>query len=81
MKEGNELVSEINASGIVNVYLLDEENLTSLDMGEEFWQEAAEEEVQNTTVHFTAPSTGKWFVVVENADFKEVTATVNNRIA
>ncbi len=81
LKEGSELVSEVKATGMVNVYLLDQDNLTSLDMGEEFWQEAGEESVQDTTIHFTASSTGKWFLVVENADFKEITATVNNRIA
>ena len=79
LKEGDEVASDINASGTVNVYLLDQDNLTSLDMGEEFWQEAGEENVQTTTIHFTAPSTGKWFLVVENADFKEVTATVSIR--
>jgi len=81
LKEGNELVSEIKATGLVNVYLLDQDNLTSLDMGEEFWQEAGEESVQDTIIHFTASSTGKWFLVLENSDFKEVTATVNTRIA
>jgi cytoskeletal protein RodZ len=81
LKKGNELISEVKATGMVNVYLLDQENLTSLDMSDEFWQEAGEESVQDTTTHFTASSTGKWFLVVENADFKEITATVNNRIA
>ncbi len=79
LKEGDEVACDINASCAVNVYLLDQDNLTSLDMGEEFWQEAGEENVESTTVHFTAPSTGKWFLVVENTDFKEVTATVNIR--
>lgn len=77
LAEGSELTCTVDASGTVNVYVLDQENLTSLDSGEEFWQEAGEESLQNTTIHFTAPSTGKWFVVVENADFKEITATVN----
>ncbi len=79
LKEGDEVACDINASGAVNVYLLDQDNLTGLDMGEEFWQEAGEENVENTTIHFTAPSTGKWFLVVENADFKEVTATTDIR--
>ncbi len=67
---------EVTATGLVNVYLLDEDNLDNLDQGEEFWSETGEEGVENATLEFTAPSKGKWFFVVENADDRAVSATV-----
>jgi hypothetical protein len=36
LKEGDELVSEVKATGMVNVYLLDQDNLTSLYMARNF---------------------------------------------
>lgn len=77
LEEGREVVAEVSASGPVNVYLLNQENLTSLDLGEEFWSETCEEGVQKAALHFTAPEKGKWFLVVENAGTREVSATVN----
>jgi len=76
-----EVTCEVTASAPVNVYLMDADNLNSLDLGEEFWSEAGEEVVQTASLHFVAPQTGKWFLVVENTDNKEVSATVNIRKA
>ncbi|OLD02112.1 hypothetical protein E6H36_08265 [Candidatus Bathyarchaeota archaeon] len=77
---GKELVGEVSADGLVNVYVLTEENLTSIDAGEEFWSETCEEGVEESTVHFTAPGSGTWFLVVENADVKDVSASVKVRV-
>jgi hypothetical protein len=70
-----EVTCEVKASAPVNIYLMDADNLNSLDLGEEFWSEAGEEVVQTASLHFVAPQSGKWFLVVENTDNKEVTAT------
>jgi len=74
-----EVTCEVTANAPVNVYLMDKDNLDSLDLGEEFWSETGEEGVQNATLHFVAPQSGKWFLVVENADNKEVSAVANIR--
>jgi Domain of unknown function (DUF1883) len=74
-----EVTCEVTATAPVNVYLMDKDNLDSLDLGEEFWSETGEEGVQKATLHFVAPQTGKWFLVVENADNKEVSAVANIR--
>lgn len=71
-----EVTCEVTANAPVNVYLMDEDNVNSLDLGEEFWSETGEECVQNAALHFVAPQSGKWVLVVENADNKEVSATV-----
>ncbi len=73
---GNDFSGEATASGLVNIYLLDEDNLDNLDQGEEFWSETGEEDVENAKLEFTAPSKGKWFFVVENADDRALSATV-----
>ncbi len=73
---GKDFSGEVTATGLVNVYLLDEDNLDNLDQGEEFWSETGEEGVENATLEFTTPSKGKWFFVVENADDRAVSATV-----
>lgn len=70
-----EVTCEVTANSPVNVYLMDEDNVNSLDLGEEFWSETGEECVQNATLHFVAPQSGKWVLVVENIDNKEVSAT------
>ncbi len=80
LDSGKELVGEVSASGLVNVYILTEENLTSLDLGQEFWHETGSEGVQKATLHFTPPEKGKWFLVVENADNKDVSASVKVRV-
>jgi hypothetical protein len=74
-----EVSCEVTATAPVNVYLMDKDNLDSLDLGEEFWSETGEEGVQKATLHFVAPQTGKWFLVVENADNKEVSTVANIR--
>ncbi|MBO0888747.1 hypothetical protein J2P12_06570 [Candidatus Bathyarchaeota archaeon] len=74
-----EVTCEVNANAPVNVYLMDADNLNSLDLGEEFWSESGEEGVMSATLHFVAPQNGKWFLVVENLDSNEVQATVNIR--
>jgi hypothetical protein len=76
-----EVTCEVTATAPVNVYLMDEDNLNSLDLGEEFWSESGEEGVQKATLHFVAPQSGKWYLVVENSDNKEVSATANIRKA
>jgi hypothetical protein len=73
---GEDFSGEVTATGLVNVYLLDEDNLDNLDEGEEFWSEIGEESVESSSLEFTAPSKGKWFLVVENADDRAVSATV-----
>ena len=73
---GKNFSGEVIATGLVNVYLLDEDNLDNLDQGEEFWTETGEEGVERATLEFTATSKGKWFFVVENADDRAVSATV-----
>lgn len=75
LENGEEVMGEVTSSGDVNVYILNDENLTALDSDQEFWYEAGSEGVRNATLRFTAPEDGKWFLIVENADSKEVTAT------
>ena len=76
MDKGTEATCNVKATTLVNVYILDHENLTGLDLGEEFWSEKGEEGVSGTTLTFVAPMTGKWFLVVENTENKEASATV-----
>ena len=76
LEAGKEFLGEVTADGLVNVYLLDEENLDNLDEGEEFWSETGEEGVELAQLEFTAPSKGQWFFVIENADDRAITATV-----
>jgi hypothetical protein len=76
LEAGKDFSGDVTATGLVNVYLLDEENLDNLDQGEEFWSETGEESVEKATLEFTAPSKGKWYFVVENADDRAVSATV-----
>ncbi len=73
---GNDFSGEVTASGLVNIYILDEDNLDNLDQGEEFWSETGEEGVENAKLEFTPPSKGKWFFVVENADDRALSVTV-----
>ena len=75
LNQRGEVTCEVAANAPVNVYLMDEDNLTSLDLGEEFWSETSEEGVEKATLHFVAPQTGKWVLVIENTDNKEVSAT------
>lgn len=76
LEKGEEIVGEVSASGDVNVYVLNEDNLNALDLDQEFWYEAGNEDVRNATVRFTAPEDGEWFLVVENDNNREVNATV-----
>lgn len=73
---GKDFLGEVTADGLVNVYLLDEENMDNLDEGEEFWSEAGEEGVETARMEFTAPVQGNWFFVVENADDRAISVTV-----
>ena len=73
---GNDFSGEVTASGLVNIYILDEDNLDNLDQGEEFWSETGEEGVEDAKLEFTPPSKGKWFFVVENADDRALSVTV-----
>ncbi len=76
LDKGEEAVGEISSSGNLNVYVLTEDNLTAIDSDQEFWYEAGNEGVRNTTIRFTAPEEGEWYLVVENAGDKEAFATV-----
>jgi hypothetical protein len=76
LDQGQSITSEVSANGRVNFYLLDDDNLTSLDLGEEFWSETGEEEIEKATLEFKAPQTGKWFLVVENTEARDVSTTV-----
>ena len=73
---GKDFSGEVTATGLVNIYLLDEDNFDNLDQGEEFWSETGEDGIENAKLEFTAPLKGKWFFVVENADDRAVSATV-----
>src|SRR5438093_1184997 len=79
LEQGKSITCDVTANGRVNFYLLDEDNLTSLDLGEEFWNETGEEDTEKATLEFKAPENGKWFLVVENTESREVSATVNMR--
>ncbi len=79
LEQGRSITCEVTANGRVNFYLLDENNLTSLDLGEEFWSETGEEDTEKATLEFKAPQNGKWFLVVENSETRDVSATVNVR--
>jgi len=79
LEQGRSITCEVTANGRVNFYLLDEDNLTSLDLGEEFWSETGEEDTEKATLEFKAPQNGKWFLVVENSETRDVSATVNVR--
>src|SRR2546426_1527045 len=74
--EGEELVADVSADGELNAYVMTEENLNSLDLDQEFWYEAGNERVRNTTVKFCPEEGGIWFLVVENCSSRDVTATV-----
>lgn len=74
LSQKTEVTCDVTATGPVNVYILDTDNLNSLDLGEEFWSEGGEEGVQKTTLRFVAPQNGKWFLVVENTGDTEVSA-------
>jgi hypothetical protein len=77
LQKGSGVTCEVAATAPVNVYILNDENLTGLDLGEEFWSEAGEEGVAKAALTFVAPEDGKWFLVVENTDNKEVSAAIN----
>jgi hypothetical protein len=79
LDQGKTITCDVTANGRVNFYLLDEDNLNSLDLGEEFWSETGEEDTEKAMLEFTAPEKGKWFLVVENTETREVSATVNIR--
>ena len=79
LDQGKSITCEVSADGRVNFYLLDDDNLTSLDLGEEFWSETGEEDTEKATLEFKAPQNGKWFIVVENTETRDVSATVNVR--
>jgi len=79
LDQGKSITCDVIADGRVNFYLLDEDNLTSLDLGEEFWSETGEEDIEKAMLDFKAPQNGKWFLVVENTETREVSATVNIR--
>ena len=77
LEKGTRVACEVTASAPVNVYILNDENLTGLDLGEEFWSETGEEGVSKATLSFVASESGKWFLVVENTDNKQVSANIN----
>ena len=79
LEQGKSVTCDLTANGRVNFYVLDEDNLTSLDLGEEFWSETGEEDTERATLEFKAPQNGKWFLVVENTESRDVSATVNMR--
>ena len=79
LDQGKSIACDVNANGRVNFYVLDNDNLASLDLGEEFWSETGEEDIEKATLEFKAPQNGKWFLVVENTETKDVSATVNVR--
>lgn len=79
LDQGKSITCDVTANGRVNFYLLDDDNLASLDLGEEFWSETGEEDTEKATLEFKAPQSGKWFLVVENTESRDVSATANVR--
>ena len=80
LDSGNRVDGRVSANGVVNAYILTEENLTNLDLGQEFWYEAGSEDVEEATLEFTAPEEGKWILVVENVGAKDVSVTVKIKV-
>lgn len=80
LESGNRVEGKVSASGLVNAYILTEDNLTNLDLGQEFWYEAGSEGVEEATLQFTASEDGDWVLVVENIDSREVSVTVKIRV-
>jgi len=74
MKKGEEVVGEVSSSGDVNLYIMNDENVTALDSDQEFWYEAGLEGVRGGSLRFVAPEDGDWFLIVENADSREIEA-------
>ncbi len=81
LDRGEELVGEVSSNGQVNAYILNEENLTALDSDQEFWYEAGTEGVKDAVLRFIAPEDGDWFLVVENADAREISAKARVTVA
>ena len=48
--EGEELAADVSADGELNVYVMTEENLNSLDLDQEFWYESGNERVDRKSV-------------------------------
>ncbi len=76
LREGEELVADVSGEGVLNVYLLTEENLANLDSNEEFWYEVGNERVRNATLRFTPEERGRWFLVIENCGSSDISARV-----
>ncbi len=76
LQEGEELTVEVNGDGPLNVYLLTEENLSSLDSDQEFWYETGNEFARSTKLEFAPEESGTWFLVIENCENRDVTATI-----
>ncbi len=81
LDEGREVVGEVSATGTINAYIMTEENLTALDLDQEFWYEDGSEGVQKATLRFIAQENGKWLLVVENDSSKDVSANVKINIS
>ncbi len=81
LDEGREVVGEVSATGTINAYIMTDENLTALDLDQEFWYEDGSEGVQKATLRFTASEKGKWLLVVENDGSKDVSAIVKISIS
>ncbi len=77
LEVGDEVVGQVVASGLVNVYILTEENVSALEVGGEFWYEAAKEGVREASLKFRPEDEGgRWFLVVENMEDRVVDVTV-----
>jgi hypothetical protein len=76
LREGEELVADVSGEGVLNVYLLTEENLANLDSNQEFWYEVGNERVRTATLKFVPEERGRWFLVIENCGSSDVSARV-----
>jgi hypothetical protein len=76
LREGEELVADVSGEGVLNVYLLTEENLANLDSNQEFWYEVGNERVRNATLKFIPEERGRWFLVIENCGSSDISARV-----
>ncbi len=76
LQEGEELAVEVTGDGPLNVYVLTEENLSSLDSDQEFWYETGTERARKASVKFIPEESGTWFLVIENTENRDLTAVV-----
>src|SRR5207247_9183734 len=71
LDQGKSITCDVTASGRVNFYILDDDNLTSLDLGKDFSSETDEEDTEKARRECKASQNGEWVVRDENAEATE----------